>query len=37
MEWSKKDDLVAEQALKHLRTYAPLFQVFVCMVFSCVV
>ena len=36
MEWSKKDDLVAEQALKHLRTYAPLFQVF-CVLFSCVV
>ena len=26
-EWSKKDDLVAEQALKQLRTYAPLFKV----------
>lgn len=25
MEWNKKEELVADQALKHLRVYAPLF------------
>ncbi|MCL4138095.1 UNVERIFIED_CONTAM: hypothetical protein GTU68_053237, partial [Idotea baltica] len=25
VEWNKKDELVADQALKHLRVYAPLF------------
>lgn len=25
MEWNKKEELVADQALKHLRIYAPLF------------
>jgi hypothetical protein len=24
VEWNKKEELVAEQALKHLRTYSPL-------------
>lgn len=24
VEWNKKDELVAEQAMKHLRTYTPL-------------
>lgn len=24
VEWNKKEDLVAEQAMKHLRTYTPL-------------
>jgi len=27
VEWNKKEDLVAEQALKHLRTYTPLLAV----------
>lgn len=27
-EWNKKEELVAEQALKHLRTYTPLFGAF---------
>lgn len=27
-EWNKKEELVAEQALKHLRTYTPLFEAF---------
>ena len=25
VEWNKKEELVADQALKHLRVYAPLF------------
>lgn len=25
VEWNKKDELVADQALRHLRIYAPLF------------
>ena len=28
VEWNKKEELVAEQALKHLRQYAPLFSSF---------
>lgn len=28
VEWNKKEELVAEQALKHLRLYAPLFSSF---------
>jgi len=28
VEWNKKEELVAEQALKHLRLYAPLFSAF---------
>jgi len=28
VEWNKKEELVAEQALKHLRLYAPLFAAF---------
>ena len=28
VEWNKKEELVAEQALKHLRQYAPLFAAF---------
>lgn len=28
VEWNKKEELVAEQALKHLRQYAPLFSAF---------
>jgi hypothetical protein len=28
VEWNKKEDLVAEQALKHLKAYAPLFAAF---------
>ena len=28
VEWNKKEELVADQALKHLRTYAPLFAAF---------
>lgn len=27
-EWNKKEELVAEQALKHLKTYTPLFSAF---------
>lgn len=27
-EWNKKEELVAEQALKHLKTYTPLFGAF---------
>lgn len=27
-EWNKKEELVAEQALKHLRLYTPLLQAF---------
>lgn len=27
-EWNKKEELVAEQALKHLRVYTPLLQAF---------
>lgn len=26
VEWNKKEELVADQALKHLRVYAPLFE-----------
>ena len=26
VEWNKKEDLVAEQALKHLKTYTPLLE-----------
>lgn len=26
VEWNKKEELVADQALKHLRAYAPLFK-----------
>ncbi|CAG0889444.1 unnamed protein product [Darwinula stevensoni] len=28
VEWNKKEELVAEQAMKHLKTYAPLFSAF---------
>merc|ERR1712071_467981 len=28
VEWNKKEELVAEQALKHLKQYAPLFAAF---------
>jgi len=28
VEWNKKEDLLAEQALRHLKTYAPTLQVF---------
>jgi len=28
IEWNKKEELVAEQALKHLRTYSPLLEAF---------
>lgn len=28
VEWNKKEDLVAEQAMRHLRTYAPLMEAF---------
>lgn len=28
VEWNKKEELVAEQALKHLKQYAPLFASF---------
>ena len=28
MEWNKKEDLVAEQSLKHLKIYIPLFSAF---------
>lgn len=28
VEWNKKEELVAEQALKHLRQYAPLLAAF---------
>lgn len=28
VEWNKKDDLLAEQALHHLKAYAPALQVF---------
>ncbi|EDV28297.1 uncharacterized protein TRIADDRAFT_63688 [Trichoplax adhaerens] len=28
MEWSKKEDLIAEQSLRHLRPYTPLFEAF---------
>lgn len=27
-EWNKKEELIAEQALKHLRSYTHLFQAF---------
>ena len=27
VEWNKKEDLVAEQALKHLKQYCPLLKV----------
>nr|CAD7579387.1 unnamed protein product [Timema californicum] len=28
VEWNKKEELVAEQALKHLKQYTPLFEAF---------
>ena len=28
MEWNKKEDLVQEQSLKHLKVYIPLFSAF---------
>lgn len=27
-EWNKKEELVADQALKHLKAYTPLFEAF---------
>lgn len=29
-EWNKKEELVAEQAVKHLKMYTPLFDAFTC-------